>query len=111
MVVEVSSFQLDTIDTFRPGVSVILNITPDHLDRYDGMSGLCREQGADTGKPDLGGDIAVLNGNDPEIQPDQRRDAAGPKVVFQRRRRGKRGASFRRSASSLQTGGRKGHVA
>lgn len=34
VVLEVSSFQLDTIDTFRPKVSAILNITPDHLDRY-----------------------------------------------------------------------------
>lgn len=31
---EISSFQLDHIDTFRPHVSAILNITPDHLDRY-----------------------------------------------------------------------------
>ena len=31
---EVSSFQLDHIDTFHPDVSMILNITPDHLDRY-----------------------------------------------------------------------------
>jgi UDP-N-acetylmuramoylalanine--D-glutamate ligase len=35
VVLEVSSFQLDHVDTFRPRVSVILNITPDHLDRYD----------------------------------------------------------------------------
>jgi len=34
-VVEVSSFQLDGIVNFRPDVAVILNITPDHLDRYD----------------------------------------------------------------------------
>lgn len=33
-VVEVSSFQLDTLESFRPEVSVILNISPDHLDRY-----------------------------------------------------------------------------
>jgi UDP-N-acetylmuramoylalanine--D-glutamate ligase len=33
-VIEVSSFQLDTIDTFRPFVSIILNVSPDHLDRY-----------------------------------------------------------------------------
>jgi UDP-N-acetylmuramoylalanine--D-glutamate ligase len=32
---EVSSFQLDHIDSFRPYVSMILNITPDHLDRYN----------------------------------------------------------------------------
>lgn len=34
-VIEVSSFQLDDIDTFKPNVAVILNITPDHLDRYN----------------------------------------------------------------------------
>ncbi|MCP4352547.1 MAG: UDP-N-acetylmuramoyl-L-alanine--D-glutamate ligase [Desulfobacterales bacterium] len=34
LVVEVSSFQLDTIETFRPKVAVLLNITDDHLDRY-----------------------------------------------------------------------------
>ena len=34
-VLELSSFQLDDIVDFRPHISVILNITPDHLDRYD----------------------------------------------------------------------------
>ncbi len=34
-VLEVSSFQLDHVDTFKPMVSVLLNITPDHLDRYE----------------------------------------------------------------------------
>lgn len=33
-VLEVSSFQLESTDEFQPAVSVILNITPDHLDRY-----------------------------------------------------------------------------
>ncbi|MDP1678235.1 MAG: UDP-N-acetylmuramoyl-L-alanine--D-glutamate ligase [Bacteroidota bacterium] len=35
VVLEVSSFQLDFIDTFRPNIAVILNITQNHLDRYD----------------------------------------------------------------------------
>lgn len=34
-VMEISSFQLDDIHTFRPDVAILLNITPDHLDRYD----------------------------------------------------------------------------
>lgn len=34
-VVEVSSFQIDGMQYFRPDVGVLLNITPDHLDRYD----------------------------------------------------------------------------
>ncbi len=34
-VMEVSSFQLDDIHLFRPDIAVLLNITPDHLDRYD----------------------------------------------------------------------------
>ncbi len=36
VVLEVSSFQLDHTTTFRPAVSVLLNVTPDHLDRYGG---------------------------------------------------------------------------
>ena len=35
-VVEVSSFQLETIEDFHPKVAVILNLAPNHLDRYDG---------------------------------------------------------------------------
>ena len=37
-VIELSSFQLETIEKLKPDVSAILNVTPDHLDRYDGMS-------------------------------------------------------------------------
>ncbi|OHX66093.1 UDP-N-acetylmuramoyl-L-alanine--D-glutamate ligase [Flammeovirga pacifica] len=34
-VLEISSFQLDDIETFAPDISLLLNITPDHLDRYN----------------------------------------------------------------------------
>lgn len=37
IVAEISSFQLETIDTFKPVVSAILNITPDHLNRHHTM--------------------------------------------------------------------------
>jgi UDP-N-acetylmuramoylalanine--D-glutamate ligase len=37
LTLEVSSFQLETIQSFRPLVAVLMNITPDHLDRYSSM--------------------------------------------------------------------------
>ncbi len=37
LTLEVSSFQLETIRFFRPAVGVLMNITPDHMDRYAGM--------------------------------------------------------------------------
>ena len=33
-VLEVSSFQLETVETFHPKIALVLNITPDHLDRH-----------------------------------------------------------------------------
>ncbi len=38
LTLEVSSFQLETIQYFRPAIAVLLNITPDHLDRYASMA-------------------------------------------------------------------------
>jgi UDP-N-acetylmuramoylalanine--D-glutamate ligase len=38
IVLEISSFQLETIKEFRPDISVCLNITPDHLDRYNSIN-------------------------------------------------------------------------
>ena len=34
-VVEMSSFQLETIEDFHPTVAVVLNVTPNHMDRYE----------------------------------------------------------------------------
>jgi UDP-N-acetylmuramoylalanine--D-glutamate ligase len=42
LTLEVSSFQLETIEYFRPAIAVLLNITPDHLDRYAGMAEYAR---------------------------------------------------------------------
>jgi UDP-N-acetylmuramoylalanine--D-glutamate ligase len=67
-VIEASSFQLDGIQTFRPNVGVLLNITPDHLDRYPDFQAyraskfrLFENQTAE--------DIAVLNQDDPLVYP------------------------------------------
>jgi UDP-N-acetylmuramoylalanine--D-glutamate ligase len=66
-VVEISSFQLDTIETFRPRVAVLLNITADHLDRYADFAGYVRSKGRvfENQGP---GDTAVLNAADPAIK-------------------------------------------
>jgi UDP-N-acetylmuramoylalanine--D-glutamate ligase len=45
LTLEVSSFQLETIQYFRPSVAVLLNITPDHLDRYAIMDDYRRAKG------------------------------------------------------------------
>ncbi len=64
--VELSSFQLENIEQFRPDVAVLLNLTPDHMDRYGSMERyaaakerIFRNQGS--------GDTAVLNADDPLV--------------------------------------------
>lgn len=61
---EISSFQLETIESFRPAVSAILNVTPDHLNRHHTMENyaavkeaIAKNQGAE--------DICVLNYDNP----------------------------------------------
>jgi UDP-N-acetylmuramoylalanine--D-glutamate ligase len=66
VVAEVSSFQLDTIDTFKPRVSVLLNISADHLDRYPDFNSYAMSKGR-IFKNQAEGDTAVINGSDPFI--------------------------------------------
>jgi len=68
LVLEVSSFQLDTAPGFHPQAAALLNISPDHLDRYADLpayiaskAGLFRNQGP--------GDLKVLNYDDPAVRP------------------------------------------
>jgi UDP-N-acetylmuramoylalanine--D-glutamate ligase len=63
VVVEISSFQLDTIEDFRPDVAVLLNISPDHLDRYAGMPAYAASK-ARIFKNQTLRDTAILNGQD-----------------------------------------------
>ncbi len=66
-VAEVSSFQLETIDTFRPNVSAILNITPDHLDRHHNMEGYIAAKEA-VAANQTAEDVCVLNAEDPVLR-------------------------------------------
>jgi UDP-N-acetylmuramoylalanine--D-glutamate ligase len=66
-VVEVSSFQLETVRNFRPQVAVLLNITPDHLDRYPDFSKyLAAKQRVFTAQ--TASDFAVLNIDDGNVE-------------------------------------------
>ena len=66
VVAEVSSFQLETVETFRPRWAALLNLTPDHLDRYESFEAyaaakarIFRNQGPE--------DWLVLNQDDPRV--------------------------------------------
>jgi UDP-N-acetylmuramoylalanine--D-glutamate ligase len=64
-VVEASSFQLEAIDTFRPRVAALLNITEDHSDRYPDFSAYAGAK-AEIFRNQRAGDTAVVNADDPE---------------------------------------------
>lgn len=65
VVAEVSSFQLEAIDAFRPHIASILNITPDHMDRYHSFDDYARAKTRilENQGPD---DYLVINADDPE---------------------------------------------
>ncbi len=63
-VLEISSFQLETIETFRPEIAAILNITPDHLDRHHTFQNYvsAKERIFENQRPT---DFAILNADNP----------------------------------------------
>jgi UDP-N-acetylmuramoylalanine--D-glutamate ligase len=63
-VCEVSSFQLEGIEQFRPGVAVLTNITPDHLDRYADFDEY-RAAKERLFANQKSGDVAIVNADDP----------------------------------------------
>ena len=89
-VLEVSSFQLETIQTFRPRIAVVLNVTPDHLDRHrtfaaytDAKARIFENQRSE--------DFAVLNADDPTCVAMATRTKAGV-FWFSRKKEVKQGA-------------------
>jgi UDP-N-acetylmuramoylalanine--D-glutamate ligase len=62
-VVEVSSFQLETIVDFHPAVAVVLNVTPNHLDRYDSLTDYAAAKHRVFANQ-TAGDVAILNADD-----------------------------------------------
>ncbi|MGB8542126.1 MAG: UDP-N-acetylmuramoyl-L-alanine--D-glutamate ligase [Candidatus Acidiferrales bacterium] len=91
-VAEISSFQLETIEKFRPEIGVLLNLTPDHLDRHASFEeyALAKMRMFEN---QIERDIAVLNADDPEIT---RRMPTKPQIFwFSRQKRVAAGAFLR----------------
>jgi len=65
-VAEISSFQLEAIEAFRPEIGVLLNLTPDHLDRHASFEEYAAAK-MRMFENQLDRDCAVLNADDPEV--------------------------------------------
>jgi UDP-N-acetylmuramoylalanine--D-glutamate ligase len=66
-VVELSSFQLEAVDTFHPQAAALLNLSPDHLDRHGDFSEyLASKTAIFAQQTDL--DLAIINGDDPVVR-------------------------------------------
>lgn len=90
IVAELSSFQLEDIQTFRPRIATVLNVTQDHLDRYADLA----EYGEAKARIFLNqqhDDVLVLNFDDPLVRTFAAR-AAAKVVPFSRRERQEEGA-------------------
>jgi len=91
-VAEISSFQLESIDKFRPEIGVVLNLTPDHLDRHGTFEEYAHAK-MRMFENQLERDMAVLNADDPEIT---KRMPAKPHIFwFSRQKRVATGAFLR----------------
>jgi UDP-N-acetylmuramoylalanine--D-glutamate ligase len=93
IVLEISSFQLETIETFRPHIAAILNLSPDHLDRHGSMANYFAAK-ARIFENQTATDFAVLNADDEQTA--ALASALRPQVYwFSRRREVERGAFVR----------------
>ena len=102
-VVELSSFQLELIETFRPNISVFLNLTADHLDRHHTFEAYGRAK-ARIFENQTESDSAVLNADDPATTP---LAPTKPHVYwFSRKQRVAQGAFVRESSIVFRHDGR-----
>lgn len=68
LILEISSFQLDHIATFRPDIGVLLNITPDHLNRYKNTFGLYVASKMKLAMNQGPGQVLIYNYDDPVLR-------------------------------------------
>ncbi len=80
LVLEISSFQMEAIEKFRPHISMILNITPDHLDRHKTMTTYARLK-ENVSKNQTEEDYLLLNQDDPNTK-DLGQNSRAQKLFF-----------------------------
>jgi len=68
IVLELSSFQLDDIDQFEPEIATVLNISPDHLDRYENQMGQYADAKFNIVKNMNESDVFIYNADDEYVQ-------------------------------------------
>jgi UDP-N-acetylmuramoylalanine--D-glutamate ligase len=101
IVAEISSFQLDTIETFKPEVGVLLNITADHLDRYPNFEAYAASK-MRLFENQQAGDIAVLNGSDPLVRA-LSENIKSRKLIYPNPTAGEKGATLNNHSITLCT--------
>jgi UDP-N-acetylmuramoylalanine--D-glutamate ligase len=99
VVLEISSFQLETIQQFRPWIAAILNITPDHLDRHHTFQAYVDAK-ARIFENQQPGDFAVLNADDPTCV-DLKNKIKGGLYWFSRKQGVEKGASLAADSKSM----------
>lgn len=81
-IMEISSFQLDDIHTFRPDIALITNITPDHLDRYQYNFNLYVQAKFNIARNQQSSDTLILCKDDQATQAFLSQHTIKPKIVF-----------------------------
>lgn len=90
LITEVSSFQLETVSEFRPEVSAILNLTPDHLNRHGSMEAYGQAKARIAAKQ-TEDDFMIINLDDPQAYA-LSKDTAAKVIPFSRKEEPETGA-------------------
>ena len=101
-VLEVSSFQLEAVDAFRPRAAVILNVTPDHLDRHGDFAGYVAAKARIVARQ-RGDDVAIACADDAEARGIAAR-SGGRAWLFSARNMVERGAFWDAGCAVLRDG-------
>lgn len=108
VVLEISSFQLETIFSFHPDIAVIMNLTPNHLDRYPDFEAYAQAK-LNILKNMTKSDYLIYNMDDEFLRRSLRR-AKPKKLVFSLKRHSREGAYWVNDQITVNLAGEKRHI-